>query len=351
MGMKYSVLAFLVTILAHPVLPVFVFSQAPFYQDKTISVILGGPPGGAADLRTKAVISSLRKHIPGNPVVVMQYMAAGGGRQAANHIYRVARPDGLVIGSMGAALVANAVLGVTGVEYDIDKLIYLGTPDSSAHYLFLTHKEAGLTNLEKLRSAPGIRIGAQSVGHPVYITGRLFAYLIGMKDPKFVTGYSGPELDLALMQREVDARANIGESLVRRASDWIEKGLVDLHAGIEIPKGEKHPRFAHLPELESFAISARERKLLEMFRAFRLSGQTFFLPPGTPKERVQILQEAMRKTLKDPEFYKEYKKLTGDDATPVMPEALEKAIRELPREPEVVELFNKLAAAGPLPPR
>ncbi len=88
-----------------------------------------------------------------------------------------------------------------------------------------------------------------------------------------------------------------------------------------------------------------------MFRAFRLSGQTFFLPPGTPKERVQILQEAMRKTLQDPEFHQEYKKMTGDDPTPLMPEALEKVIRELPREPEVVELFNKLAGADPLPPR
>lgn len=326
-------------------------SQVPFYQGKTISVILGGPPGGAADLRTKAVISFLPKHIPGNPAMVMQFMSAGGGRQAANHIYRAAPADGLVMGSMGAALVANAVLGETGVQYDIDKLIYLGTPDSAAHYLFLTHTDAGLSHLEKLRSAPGIRIGAQSVGHPVYITGRLFAYVIGLKEPRFVTGYSGPEIDIALMGREIDARVNIAETLIRRSLEWIEKGLVDLHAGIEIPKGEKHPRFAHLPELESFAKSDRERKLLEMFRAFRLAGQTFFLPPGTPKERVHILQEAMRKTLKDPEFHKEYKKLTGDDPSPLAPELLEKTIRELPRDPEVVELFNKIAGAEPLPPR
>jgi len=125
-------------------------AQVPFYQDKTITVILGGPPAGSADLRTRAVNSLLRKHIPGNPTIIVQYMAAGGGRQAANHVYRIARPDGLTIGSMGAALVANAVLGEPGVEYDIDKLIYLGTPDSAQHYLFITNKEAGLSNLEKL---------------------------------------------------------------------------------------------------------------------------------------------------------------------------------------------------------
>ena len=98
-----------------------VFAQTPFYQDKMITVVLGGPPAGSADLRTRGVINILRKHIPGNPTIVMQYMGAGGGRQAANHVYGVAKPDGLTIGSMGAALVANAVLGEPGVQYDIDK--------------------------------------------------------------------------------------------------------------------------------------------------------------------------------------------------------------------------------------
>jgi tripartite-type tricarboxylate transporter receptor subunit TctC len=152
-----------------------VLSQAPFYQDKTISVVLGGPPGGSADMRTRAVTTVLRKHIPGNPTLVVQHMAAGGGRQAANHVYKGAKPDGLTIGSMGAALVTNAVLGATGVQYDIDKFIYLGTPDSAQHYIFITNRKSGLTSLEKLRAAAGVRIGAQSVGHPVYTVGRLFA--------------------------------------------------------------------------------------------------------------------------------------------------------------------------------
>jgi ABC-type amino acid transport substrate-binding protein len=252
---------------------------------------------------------------------------------------------------MGAALVANAVLGVTGVQYDIDKFIYLGTPDSAQHYIFITSRKAGLTSLEKLRSTAGVRIGSQSVGHPVYIVGRLFAYYLGLKEPRFVTGYTGPEIDIALMAGEIDARAGTGETIILRSPEWLEKGLVDVHTSIEIPIGQRHPRFAQLPELESFAGSAREKKLLSMFRAFRLSGQSFFLPPETPKERVQILREAMRKTLVDPEFSKEFHKLTGDDPTPLMPEALEKAIKEMPRDTDVVELFNKLAGSEPLPAR
>jgi tripartite-type tricarboxylate transporter receptor subunit TctC len=326
-------------------------AQAPFYQDKTINVILGGPPAGSADLRTRAVINLLRKHIPGNPSIVMQYMAGGGGRQAANHVYKVAKPDGLTVGSMGAALVANAVLGEPGVQYDLDKLIYLGTPDSAQHYLFVTHRDAGVGSLEKLRSTAGVRIGGQSVGHPVYITGRLFAYLLGLKEPKFVVGFTGPEIDIALAQREIDARVNTGETMLRRNREWLDKGLVDVHASIEIPKGERHPRFAQVPDIDTFVKSDREKKIVEMFRAFRLAGQSFFLPPGVPKDRVQMLQEAMRKTLGDPDFTKEYQKLSGETPSPLPAQVLEKVIKELPRDATAVELFNKLAGAEPLPPR
>jgi len=138
---------------------------------------------------------------------------------------------------------------------------------------------------------------------------------------------------------------------IHKNLDWIEKGLVDFHAILEIPKGEKHPRFAHLPELETFAKSERERKILALFRTFRLAGSPYVLPPGTPKERVEILQEAMRRTFKDPEFHKEFKKLTGDDPSPLMPETMEKYVREVPRDPEIINTFNRIAGAEPLPAR
>jgi hypothetical protein len=188
-------------------------------------------------------------------------------------------------------------------------------------------------------------------GHDVYISGRLFAYLMALKDPKFVTGYGGPEMDIALMRGEIDARATTPETLSQRNVDWIEKGLTDLHAIVEIPKGAKVPRFARLPELEDFASSEKERKLLMMYRAFRLVGTPYIFPPGTPKPQVQILQEAMRKAFRDSGFHKEFKNLAGFDASPLMPEEQEKVIRQLPRDREIVELFNKLSGPDPLPAR
>lgn len=345
-------LAIFLALSAVPTLgPTPTYSQAPFYQGKTITVIQGREPGGTGDMRVRAMLLFLKKYIPGQPNIVTEYMPGAGGRKATNHVFRGVRPDGLTIGNVGAGLVANAVLGEPGVQYDLDKLIYLGSPNSASQYLFTTVAKLGLDNLEKLRAYRGLRIGAQTVGHDIYMNGRLFAWILGLREPRFVTGFSGPELDIAMMQGELDGRANIADTILTRTPEFIEKGLMHFHAVIEIPKGEKHPRFAHLPELESLTKSEKERRILTLFRTFRLAGSPYILPPGTPKEPVQILQEAIRKVLKDPEFHKEFKKLTGDDPSPLTPEQQDKSIRELPREPEVVELFKKLAGGDPLPPR
>ena len=326
-------------------------AQTPYYQGKTITIVHGRDPGGTGDLRVRAMLPFLQKYIPGNPTIVGEYMPGGGGRKAANHVYRSVRPDGLTIGNLSVGMVSFALLGETGVLYDLDKFFYLGSPFSSHHAIFVTRKEAGLSSLEKLRAAAGIRIGGQSVGFSGYIEGRLFAYILGLRETKFVTGYGGAELDPAMMRGELDARATSADTVARRNPEWLTKGLVDFHAIIEVPKGEKHPTFPQVPELESFARSEIDRKLMTMQRAFRVTGQPFVLSPGTPKEQVEILQEAFRKTYKDAEFHKEYKKITGDDASPLMPEAHEKTIREIPRDPEVAEIYKKIMGADALPPR
>jgi tripartite-type tricarboxylate transporter receptor subunit TctC len=327
-------------------------AQTSFFQGKTVTFIQGRDPGGSGDLRTKAVATFVQKYLPGNPTVIMEYMPGAGGRKAANHLFRVAKPDGLTIGNPSIGMISSAVLGESGVQYDIDKFSYLGSPYSTYHAVFVSRKQAGFSSIEKLQAATGIRIGAQSVGFVTYNEGRLFAYLLGLKDPRFVAAYGGAEIDPALLRGEIDARATGADTVTQRNRDWLEKGnIVDFHAILEVPKGEKHPDFPKVPEIDTFAKTDLERKVAQMARAFRIAGTPFVLPPGTPKDRVEIIQSAFRKAFQDPEFFREYKKLTGDEPTPLMPELHEKAVKDIPREPEVVEVFKKLVGAGPLPSR
>jgi hypothetical protein len=346
---RLGLAAALLTHLA--LLPDFLYSQSDFYRGKTITIIHGRSAGGAGDVRARAVAPFLHKYIPGNPTIVHEYMDGGGGRKAANHIFNTARPDGLTIGNVGAGVVASAVLGETGVQYDVEKLHFVGSPFSTSHYLFLTRREGGFSTLDKLRQASGLRLGAQSVGHTVYNVGRIMAWLLRLKEIRDVTGFSTPERDVAFLRGEIDAMAATDEAFAVRKADWLEKGLIDLHVLYAIPREAKHPRFYYLPEIDGFAKTERERKILTMFRNFSLTGAPFILPPAMAKERVETIKEALRKSFKDADFFKEYRKVTGEDPTPLMPEANEKAIRDLPRDAEAVELFKKFAGSGPLPLR
>ncbi len=71
-------------------------------------------------------------------------MPGAGGRKAANYMYHRARPDGLTLANIGSGHIISAVLGETGVDYDIDKFIYLGTPNTGSHYIFITMSRLGL---------------------------------------------------------------------------------------------------------------------------------------------------------------------------------------------------------------
>ncbi len=331
--------------------PNHVFSQAPYYQGKTITIIRGGEPGGTGDMQARALIPYLKKYIPGEPTIIVENMPGAAGRKAANYIYSTAKPNGLTIGAVGAGLVVGPILGLAGTQYDLDRLIYLGSTERGDPYLFLSRKEAGLDSLEKLRATSGLRIGAQAVGHPIYISGRMFAYLLGLKEPKFVLGYGGPELDIALARGEVDARANGADTILQRSREALGKGQFHIHVTITIPKGKFHPRFANLPELDTFASNDKERQLVNLFRTFLYPRWPYIVPPGTPGEIVKILRGAMAKAFNDPGFHKEFKKLMAADPTPLTGEKVETAIRELPRDPEIVGLYKKLAEHGPLPPR
>ena len=329
--------------------PGLAWPQAAYYQGKILTILRGGTPGGYGDLQARALIPYLKKYIPGEPTIIIEHKAGAAGRTAANFIYTGAKPDGLTIGAIGNVLVAGPILGLAGSNYDLDKLIYLGSTESGSPTAFVTRRESGFSSVEKLRAATGIRIGANSVGHITYINGRIAAYMMGLKEPKFVVGYSSPERDVALLQGEVDG-GSMSTSTIQQNPALMDK--VHFHTIITVPKGRYVPPYSReTPEIDSFAKSEIEHRLLNLYRSFDYPRWPYILPPGTPKELVNILRDAMVKSFKDTGFAKEFKKLTGVDPSPLTAEAIEAAIKELPRDAETIALYKHLADHRPMPPR
>ena len=173
-----------------------------------------------------------------------------------------------------------------------------------------------------------------------------------MKDPKFIAGFSAPEVDAAIIRGELDGRANNASSVLRRNPEWFDKGLMNFHAIMEVPKGVKHPNLGPSTRNRELRQNRERQEVAGDVARFRLVGSPYMLPPGTPKERVDILQEApCAKRSRIPSFTASFLKLVGDEAEPLMPEELAQAISDTPRDVEITELLKAFSGSGPLPSR
>lgn len=89
---------------------------------------------------------------------------------------------------------------------------------------------------------------------------------------------------------------------------------------------KRHSELANIPNAIDEAKSEEARQLIRAgLHDPAAMTRPYGLPPGTPKERVQLLRRAFLETLKDPSFVAEAKK-SNLDIDPVPGEELERLI-------------------------
>jgi len=89
--------------------------QSPFYQKKTIQVVIGSAPGGLYDRWARLFAQHMGKYIPGNPSLVPQNIPGGGSMIATNYLYGLAKPDGLTIGMFQTHMYLQQLVGIPEV--------------------------------------------------------------------------------------------------------------------------------------------------------------------------------------------------------------------------------------------
>ena len=297
-----------------------------FFAGKTVRIVVGLAPGGGFDTYARLVARHLGKHIPGNPTVVVENMTGAGGLISANHLYRVAKPDGLSLAHVPGTLLLGQILGQPGVEFDARKFEYIGATLKEEVVCSLT-KASGITSIEQLMAAKSpVKIGAVAPGAPTDNTPRILKAALGLPI-QVVTGYKGTaEIRLAAESGEVAGACWAWESM--RAT-WRKA----LDAGEAIPILQVTPRplpdLARVPLAISLAKTDEARRLIQVgIQDGSAYSRPFIAPPGTPKERVQILRKAFQEALVDKALLAEAEKARMM-LDPVTGEELEKLIADL----------------------
>jgi tripartite-type tricarboxylate transporter receptor subunit TctC len=243
----------------------------------------------------------LGKHIPGNPAVTVDNMPGAGSLISANHIYKVAKPDGLTIGHFIGGLFLQQLLGKPGVEFDARRFEYIGVPGQDEFVIGLS-KASGITSVEKwMASKTPVKMGgiAPGTSTPDNAT-RAIKAALGLPI-QLVTGYKGTaEVRLAAESGEVAGGCWGWDSV---SVTW-RKALDSGDAVVVLQANRKnHPDLPNVPQAMKLAKTDEGRKIIDVVihRDSEIV-RTYTLPPGTPKDRVQILRAAFDATLKDPEF-------------------------------------------------
>jgi tripartite-type tricarboxylate transporter receptor subunit TctC len=318
-----------------------VASAQDFYKGKTIRIVVGFSAGGGFDTYARTIARHMAKHIPGEPAIVVENMTGAGSLIAANHVYKVAKPDGLTIGHFIGGLFLGQVLGQKGIEFDARKFEFIGAPITD-HVVCAMTKASGITSVEKwMASKTPVKMGgiAPGTSTPDNAT-RIFKAALGLPI-QLVTGYKGTaDVRLAAESGEIAGGCWGWDSV---SVTW-RKALDSGDAIVVLQANRKtHPDLPQVPQAIKLAKSDEGRKMIEVgVHSDSDIVRTYTLPPGTPKDRVQLLRKAFESTLKDSEFLADAKK-SRLNVDPVSPEAIEKDIANLFKlDPSLISKFKDI---------
>lgn len=301
-------------------------AQSNFYEGKTLRIVVGLAPGGGFDTYARAIGRHLGRHIPGNPSVIVDNMPGAGSIVMTNHLYKVAKPDGLTIGHFNGAIILGQVLGQAGIEFDARRFEYLGAAVKEDVVCALT-KASGIASIDQWRSAKApVKLGGVAPGATPDNSGRILKAALGLP-VQVVSGYKGTSvIRLAAESGELAGGCWSWESMRATWKKGIESGEVIPIVQIV---AKPFPELPKVPLAIDLAKTDEARRLIlvgvQNSSAF---ARPFALPPGTPKDRVQILHKAFHATLKDPAFVAEAEK-ANLSLDPVSGEEMVKLVAEV----------------------
>ena len=321
-------------------------AQAPFYQGKTVRIIVGTPPGNLYDLWARLIAAQMGKHIPGNPDFIVQNMAGAGHVVAANHLFSIAKPDGLtLIGSIIPSLYLNQLVGRKEIQFDWAKFSWIGSPARGESQMYM-RADTPYKTIEDVRTAKEPpKCGATGVTGPDSYLPKLLQEILGAKFT-IVAGYpGGTDIDLAVERGEIHCRAFTIEAFFGREPyfTWRKKGFVRNLFQTGNKRDSRLPETPTVAELmDQYKTPDPGRRLSAVLLAADSMGRPMLGPPGVPADRLKILREAFRKTMSDPQFQEEVKK-RNYEFDPVNGEELERVAKDITSQPpEIVERLKNV---------
>jgi tripartite-type tricarboxylate transporter receptor subunit TctC len=281
---------------------------ASFYAGKQIALVVGTGPGGGYDAYARLVAQYMKAHIPGQPNIVVQNMVGSAGVTAAGYMFNVAQKDGTFLGANPPDYLLSELWNPDQVRFDSRKFGWIGTVATVTDVLAV-FRSSGVRNLEDAKRKE-LTIGATAAIATNSLQPALANALLGTRF-RVVKGYNGGSdpLTLAMERGEIDGRANSWASWKLLRPQWIADDLLSFL----LQFGPKDPDIpGGVPSMTDLVTTPRDKSFVAMLDITQHTGRAIFTTPGVPKERLDALRTAFDKTMVDPAFVEQLRRLAFD---------------------------------------
>jgi tripartite-type tricarboxylate transporter receptor subunit TctC len=273
---------------------------ADFYEGKNIEFVIGSAPGGGYDTYGRLMARYIDNYIPGKPTIVPKNMPGAGSGKAATYIYDVAPKDGTAIAGIFPGAIVGPLLDdriQARAHYDPTKFAYLASADAGTR-VCATMATSPIKTFEDAQKTK-TTVGASQAGGSTRDYAVLLNNLAGAKF-NVIAGYKGSASILLAMERlEVNGLCGFDwTSFKSQKPDWIRDKKVNVLLQVG-PEPEPELTKMGVPEVWKYLKSEEDRQVVELIVAQQTFGRPYIAPPGTPKERVEMLRKAFASALKD----------------------------------------------------
>lgn len=320
-------------------------AQTPYYQGKTIKIVVGYLAGDGYDLWARLLARHMDRHIPGNPNIIVQNMPGAGSVLAANYVYGAAKPDGLTIGAIGPSLYLDQLMGRKGIQFDWAKFTWLGSPEPT-DFVFFIRSDTGFQTVDDIRkAAKPPKCSGTVKGSSGYFVPRILTEALGA-EVGVILGYKGGAAqDLAVEQGEVVCRSLSIQTFFAREPfhTWRKQNFVRVLVQLGVKRDYRLPDAPTIYELmERHKTPQVMRRVVRTILAGGTIGRPFIAPPGMPVEGIRALRQAFMETMRDAKFQGDAERI-GLKVNPSSGEDLEALGKEVMSQPgEITERMKKL---------
>jgi tripartite-type tricarboxylate transporter receptor subunit TctC len=273
---------------------------ADFYKGKTVTIVVAHEPGTGFDIYARSLQRHLRRHIPGNPAVVVQNMPGAGGITAANWLYNAAPADGTVLGTFVHTVAFEPLTGNAAARYETAKFTWIGNMEEGVAVCGVS-PAAGIARFEDMRRREVLIAGAAAVG-ALTRTALAVRNLFGAR-MKIVAGYKGTaSIKIAISRGEVHGVCSVLMSTLTSA--WRD----DYEAGNFRPIIQLSGRARlgpDIPHVDDYVKSDEDRGVHALIFNAQALAKLYAAPPGIPGDRRDALRAALLAAMQDPAFLAE----------------------------------------------